>query len=277
MQDGDEACLRSTDGTTGVSTLLDDAASFDAVIASGGDARATVSYMLADSGIPVLPFPAGTANLLALNLASPMEPHALAKMVREGRTLDFDLGEIEVEGRKFGFGIMAGAGYDAAIMHGAEAGKRLFGPMAYLSAAIANPMPQKSHFILDLDGERLESDGLGILLVNFSKIQFDITVTHDNEPRDGEFNVVVLKAKTAFELIPAVLAGLLDRGGDFPDRTGALEIHRARTVRVEADPPMEVQYDGEATRLMTPFSARILPRAARFFVSEEGYDLFAVE
>ena len=270
MQDGDEACLRSTDGTTGVSTLLDDAASFDAVIASGGDGTvATVSYMLADSGIPVLPFPAGTANLLALNLASPMEPHALAKMVREGRTLDFDLGEIEVEGRKFGF--------DAAIMHGAEAGKRLFGPMAYLSAAIANPMPQKSHFILDLDGERLESDGLGILLVNFSKIQFDITVTHDNEPRDGEFNVVVLKAKTAFELIPAVLAGLLDRGGDFPDRTGALEIHRARTVRVEADPPMEVQYDGEATRLMTPFSARILPRAARFFVSEEGYDLFAVE
>ena len=263
MQDGDEACLRSTDGTTGVSTLLDDAASFDAVIASGGDGTvATVSYMLADSGIPVLPFPAGTANLLALNLASPMEPHALAKMVREGRTLDFDLGEIEVEGRKFGFGIMAGAGYDAAIMHGAEAGKRLFGPMAYLSAAIANPMPQKSHFILDLDGERLESDGLGILLVNFSKIQFDITVTHDNEPRDGEFNV---------------LAGLLDRGGDFPDRTGALEIHRARTVRVEADPPMEVQYDGEATRLMTPFSARILPRAARFFVSEEGYDLFAVE
>ena len=278
MQDGDEACLRSTDGTTGVSTLLDDAASFDAVIASGGDGTvATVSYMLADSGIPVLPFPAGPANLLALNLASPMEPHALAKMVREGRTLDFDLGEIEVEGRKFGFGIMAGAGYDAAIMHGAEAGKRLFGPMAYLSAAIANPMPQKSHFILNLDGERLESDGLGILLVNFSKIQFDITVTHDNEPRDGEFNVVVLKAKTAFELIPAVLAGLLDRGGDFPDRTGALEIHRARTVRVEADPPMEVQYDGEATRLMTPFSARILPRAARFFVSEEGYDLFAVE
>ena len=85
MQDGDEACLRSTDGTTGVSTLLDDAASFDAVIASGGDGTvATVSYMLADSGIPVLPFPAGTANLLALNLASPMEPHALAKMVREG-------------------------------------------------------------------------------------------------------------------------------------------------------------------------------------------------
>ena len=276
MQDGDEACLRSTDGTTGVSTLLDDAASFDAVIASGGDGTvATVSYMLADSGIPVLPFPAGTANLLALNLASPMEPHALAKMVREGRTLDFDLGEIEVEGRKFGFGIMAGAGYDAAIMHGAAPAKRLLGPMAYFSAALANPLPQTSRFKLDLDGEHVESEGLGILLVNFSKIQFDITVTHGNEPRDGVFDVVVLKAQNAFELIPALLAGLLDRGGDFPDRTGSLEIHRAREVRVEADPPMEVQYDGEATNLTTPFTAHIMRRAARFFVSEEGWDLFA--
>ena len=64
--------------------------------------------------------------------------------------------------------------------------------------------------------------------MNFSKIQFDITVTHENEPRDGVFDVVVLKAQNAFELIPALLAGLLDRGGDFPERTGSLEIHRAR-------------------------------------------------
>lgn len=60
-----------------------------------------------------------------------------------------------------------------------------------------------------------------------------------------------------------------------PTGFGALELHRARTVRVEADPPMEVQYDGEPTSLTTPFTARILPRAARFHVSEEGWDLFA--
>lgn len=275
-RDGDEVCLRSTDGTTDVRDLLDDAEAFDAVVASGGDGTvATVSYRLANTGIPILPFPAGTANLLAANLASPLEPHALAKLVREERTLDFDLGEIEVAGRRFGFGIMAGAGYDAAIMHGAAPAKRLLGPMAYLSAAIANPLPQTSKFKLTLDGETVESEGLGILLVNFSKIQFDISVTHGNEPRDGVFDVVVLKAQNAFELIPAVLAGLLDRGGDFPDRTDSLELHRAREVRVEADPPMEVQYDGEATRLTTPFTAHIMRHAARFFISEEGWDLFA--
>ncbi len=275
-RDGDEVCVRSTDGTTDVRDLLGDAEAFDAVVASGGDGTvATVSYRLANTGVPILPFPAGTANLLAANLASPMEPHALAKLVREERTLDFDLGEIEVDGHRFGFGIMAGAGYDAAIMHGAAPAKRLLGPMAYFSAALANPLPQTSRFKLDLDGEHVESEGLGILLVNFSKIQFDITVTHDNEPRDGVFDVVVLKAQNAFELIPALLAGLLDRGGDFPERTGSLEIHRAREVRVEADPPMEVQYDGEATNLTTPFTAHIMRRAARFFVSEEGWSLFA--
>ena len=275
-RDGDEVCVRSTDGTTDVRDLLGDAEAFDAVVASGGDGTvATVSYRLANTGVPILPFPAGTANLLAANLASPMEPHALAKLVREERTLDFDLGEIEVDGQRFGFGIMAGAGYDAAIMHGAAPAKRLLGPMAYFSAALANPLPQTSKFKLDLDGEHVESEGLGILLVNFSKIQFDITVTHGNEPRDGVFDVVVLKAQNAFELIPALLAGLLDRGGDFPERTGSLEIHRAREVRVEADPPMEVQYDGEATNLTTPFTAHIMRRAARFFVSEEGWDLFA--
>lgn len=275
-QDGDEVCIRATDGTTDVNDLLDDAERFDTVVASGGDGTvATISYRLANSGIPILPFPAGTANLLTANLASPMEPHALAKLLRENRTLDFDLGEIEVAGRRFGFGIMAGAGYDATIMHGAAPAKRLLGPMAYFSAALANPLPQKSHFTLVLDGKTIESDGLGILLVNFSKIQFDITVTHENEPRDGILDVVVLKAQNAFELIPAVLAGLLDRGGDFPDRTGSLEIHRARDVQVDADPPMEVQYDGEATRLTTPFSAHVLRHATRFYISEEGYDLFA--
>lgn len=275
-RDGDEVCMRSTDGTTPVETLVEGAQDYDAVIAAGGDGTvATVCYLLANTGIPVLPFPAGTANLLALNLASPLEPHALAKMVRGGQTLDFDMGEITVGQRKFGFSIMAGAGYDATIMRDAQRGKRLLGPIAYLQSAVMNAMPQQSKLTLDLDGRTVESEGLGVLLVNFSKIQFDITVTHENEPRDGEFDVVVLKAKTAFDLIPAVFAGILDRDGEFPDRTDALEIFRAKEVAVSADPPMEVQYDGEATGLTTPFSARILPRATRLFISDEGYGQFA--
>ena len=274
--DGDEVVIRSTDGSTDLRRFLADAEEFDAVIASGGDGTvAAVTSLLADTGIPVLPFPAGTANLLAMNLASPAEPHALAKLTREGEIMDFDLGEIELaSGERFGFSIMAGAGYDALIMQGAKPAKRLLGPMAYFTSALTNPLPQFSRFTIDIDGEVIESEGVGVLIVNFSKIQFDLPVVHQNLPRDGVFDVAVLHTRDAFGLIPALLASMLDRSGDFPDRTDALELHRGRTISVSADPPLPVQYDGEVTALTTPFTVRMMPEAARFIVSEECVKLY---
>ena len=274
--DGDEACLRCTDGTTDVASLLYDANRYDAVIASGGDGTvARTAHALAGTGIPILPFPSGTANLTANNLMIPYEPHALAKLVREMRTLDFDLGEIEAEGHRFGFGVMAGAGFDATIMAAAQPAKKLLGPVAYFSAAVANALPQKSHLTIDIDGTTIEREGLGVLLVNFSKIQMDVTVTHDNKPRDGEFDVVILKAHNAFELIPALIAGILDRDGGYPSRTDSLEILHGRQVTALADPPLHIQFDGETPSLETPFRARVLEREARFIVPEEGYEQFA--
>ena len=274
--DGDEVVIRSTDGSTDLRRFLADAGEFDVVVASGGDGTvAAVTYLLADTGIPVLPFPAGTANLLAMNLASPSEPHALAKLTREGEIMDFDLGEIELaSGERFGFSIMAGAGYDALIMQGAKPAKRLLGPMAYFTSALTNPLPQFSRFTIDIDGEVIESEGVGVLIVNFSKIQFDLPVVHQNLPRDGVFDVAILHTRDAFGLIPALLASMLDRTGDVPDRTDALELHRGRTIAVSADPPLQVQYDGEVTELTTPFTVRMLPEAARFIVSEECVRLY---
>lgn len=275
-KDGDEVCLRCTDGTTELTEFLEDATSFDAVVASGGDGTvASVCYALRNTGVPVMPFPAGTANLLALNLVSPVEIHPLSIMARNGQRLDFDIGEIEVGGESHGFTIMAGAGYDADIMHRAHPNKRIWGPMAYFSAALSNPLPQRSHFTIEIDGQKIERNGVGILLVNFSKIQFDLSVTHDNLPRDGRLDVVVLKANNAFELVPSIIAAALDREGDYPDRGDALEIFSGKSVRVDADPPLEVQYDGETTGLTTPFEARILEQATKLIVSEKGYELFS--
>ncbi len=277
IKDGDEIVMRSTDGTTQVAPLLKDAQNFDAVVASGGDGTvASVAYELRNSNIPILPFPAGTANILSLNLMSPNEPHALAKIIRTGHTLNFDLGEITADGINYGFAIMAGAGYDALIMQEAATHKLLWGPMAYFSAAVTHLDPQYSEITLTLDGERVvKTGGIGVLLVNFNKLQFDIPVTHDSEPRDGELHVVVLKTKNAIELLPAVFSALLDRDGKFPDRSNALEIHTVKNLHVEAEPPLTIQYDGETATATTPFDARIIPAAARIIVSEEGYKLYS--
>ena len=275
-KDGDEVVVRSTDGTTDIRRLVRGAERFDLVVASGGDGTiATVAYALANTGIPILPFPAGTANLLAINLQSPTEPHALAKLAREGKPLDFDLGEIEIAGNRYGFALMAGFGYDAAIMSGAAPAKRLLGPVAYFSAAIGNALPQHSTFSIDIDGRHIESQGIGVLAINFSKLQFDLSVTHENHPRDGMLDIAVLKTENAFGLLPALGAAFLDRTGDFPNRSDAIEFYRARECSIVADPPMEIQFDGEATNVTTPVTFRILPQAARFIVSSEGSELFA--
>lgn len=274
--DGDEITLRCTDGTTDLRLFLHDAEEYDVVVASGGDGTVSaVTYLLAETGIPVLPFPAGTANLLAMNLASPSEPHALAKMTRAGNLLDFDMGEIELaDGERMGFMIMAGAGYDATIMKGAAAGKKILGPMAYFTSAVANATPQHADFTLTIDGKVVKSSGVGVLIVNFSKIQFDLSVVHENQPRDGAFDVVVLNTKDAFGLLPALMACILDRSGEFPERSDALEIHRGTEITVDADPALLVQYDGEVTNLKTPFTVRMLPKAARLIVSDEAKKIF---
>ena len=271
-RDGDEICIRTTDGSTDAATLVHDAEAFDAVVVSGGDGTiASVAYALANTDVPILPFPAGTGNLLAGNLASPNEPNALVKLLNKGKHLDFDLGEIESHGKKHGFLIMAGAGFDAAIMKTAIPAKKILGPMAYFQAAVANATPQVSKITLDIDGARYEREGVGVVLANFSKMQFDISITHE------KLDVVVLKTQNAFELIPAVLASWRDREGTYPSRTDSLEIISGSTVRVECNPPMNIQYDGEVPGLKTPFNARVMPGAARLLLSDEGFASFSDE
>lgn len=269
--DGDELILRTSSGTTDARVFLHDADDFDAVVVAGGDGTiSSCTHLLADTGIPVLPFAAGTANLLTQNLFLPTEAHALAKIAREMRVMDFDLGMLELsDGTRRGFSIIAGAGWDAKIMEGAEAAKGTIGQMAYFTSAFANATPQFSDIDLTIDGETIHTNGVGVIIINFARIQFDISVVHSNEPRDGKFDIVVFNTKDAFGLLPALFAAILDRGGDFPDRTDAFELYRGAEVEVKANPPLPIQSDGDALQVTTPFKAKVMPAAVRYIVSEK--------
>ena len=172
---------------------------------------------------------------------------------------------------------MAGAGYDATIMRGAAASKQKLGQVAYFAAAATNITPKVAHMKLTLDNNVIESDGVGVVLINHSKIQFDIPVAHDTDPRDGMLDVAVLKTANALGLLPALGAALLDRNGEFPGRSSNVEVHRARQVKVEAYPGLPIEFDGEPLDSTEPFIARVLPRAARFIVSPEALKLYGEE
>ena len=268
--------LRCFDKQNPRADKLADAQDFDVVVASGGDGTiARIGYELRYTNIPILPFPSGTSNALATNLFSPSEPHALAKMLLQMQTLDFDMGEISFGGATHGFYLVAGCGYDATIMKAAEENKPLLGPMAYFQAAFMNPNPQKSHFRLEYDDKVHECDGLSVMVANFSKMQYDIALTHENLPRDGKLDVIILKGENAFGLIPPFMATILDRNGGYPDRGDMVEILQCEQLKVDAQPQLQAQFDGEPCSESTPFEARLLPLATRFVVSEACCEHYA--
>jgi diacylglycerol kinase family enzyme len=269
---GAEITMRFCDGDRVLEDLVRDAAHFDRVVAAGGDGTASsVCYATRDSRVPVLVYPAGTANLLAQNIGMPVEPRQLAHTTLEGLITQFDLGELEIvtgpgnQTSKSGFAIMAGAGYDAAVIEGAKPFKANMGAAAYLMSAVSNLAPTRAHFRIELDGEELITEGIGVLIVNFGKLQFDVPVALGADPRDGLFQVAVVRPRNVAELFPAVVAGLSGA-----DRLPGIDVYAAARVTVTADPELSIQYDGEMLDAVTPFKARILPHAATLLLPHDS-------
>jgi len=255
--------------------LLRDVKEYTRVVAAGGDGTVSaIAYALRDTGIPLLAYPAGTANLIARNLRLPPDPVELATALIAGRTVTIDLGELHLpgpvahEGTTAGFAVSAGAGFDAGIMEAAAALKPILGEGAYVLGALQNLNPRVSQFTLELDERVVHTEGIAVMIMNLARIQFDIEVTHGSDAQDGLFEVVVVKTSHPAGLLPAIWAALLDRLQSHPERPG-LEVHTASRVKVLADPPLPVQYDGEITQATTPMTARVLPRAATFIVAED--------
>lgn len=275
--EGAEVVMRFAGPSARIEGLLDDAEEFDRVVAAGGDGTVTaVCYATRDSGIPVLAYPAGTANLLSQNLGLPLDAPALAAITLEGAAGTFDIGELELpasdpdgEPRRSGFMVMAGAGYDAAIMQSAQPLKPAFGAMAYLMAAVGNLTPTPAEFELVLDGEHVSTDGIAVLVVNFGRIQFELSVAKGSDPADGMLDVVVLRSKNAAGLIPAVFSAIADRIVELPASAPGLDVYQASRVEVSSYPPLAMQYDGEVLDRLTPFCAVALRGAGTLLLPSE--------
>ena len=267
-----EVTLRFCDEQNRLEELVSDGTSFDRVVAAGGDGTASaICYALRGTGVPILVYPAGTANLLALNLNLPVEARSLGRLTLEGSHTSFDLGEIEYAqtpdgtGLRRGFAIMAGAGYDAAIMSSAQPLKATLGPAAYLVAAVTNLAPTASEFELDLDGQHISTDGIAVLIVNFGRIQFELPVAYGADPRDGMFQVAVMRTRNVAGLIPAVVAAFSGA-----EKVPGIDVYVAAHVTVSAYPPLQMQYDGEVIDALTPFAARALPKAVQLLVPADS-------
>lgn len=83
-----------------------------AVVAAGGDGTVALLANKTPPGAPLAILPLGTENLLARHLGLAADPAALAKVIDDGCTHSFDMGD--AGGRLFS--LMAGCGFDAEVV-----------------------------------------------------------------------------------------------------------------------------------------------------------------
>ena len=85
---------------------------FRAVVAAGGDGTIALLANSLPPGAPLALLPLGTENLLARHLGLTADPAAVAQVIADGHTHQFDMGD--AGGRLFS--LMAGCGFDAEVV-----------------------------------------------------------------------------------------------------------------------------------------------------------------
>ncbi|WP_407570993.1 diacylglycerol/lipid kinase family protein [Deinococcus altitudinis] len=258
---------RELEKDTPITDYLRDAEEFAVVVAAGGDGTvSSVAYALRYKDVQLLAYPAGTANLIALNLEMPEDPKALADLVLNGRTVRIDLGELTVREEKHGFAMLAGAGADASMIKESEELKPRFGALAYVMSAMRQVNPKKTTFHMVVDGEPRSAEGIGVMVANFGKANFGLPITSDVSPSDGKFTVVVLRASNVLQLLPNLIDSVRSKLnlGDPLFGNGNIETFEASEISIDAEEPFPLQYDGEVHVETTPFSAKVLPGAIQF-------------
>lgn len=188
------------------------AAGVDVVLVVGGDGTVrTVAEQLAGTGIPLAILPSGTGNLLARNLGIPLHNlPAAVTLAYEGHDRVVDVGWLDVDydgdGRyddKFAFLVMAGAGFDAAIMAGADPVlKSRLGHTAYLVAGIRALLRQRTDASVSSDGVQvLQLRSHGFVVGNCGSLTMGLRLMPDADPSDGILDAVILLPKSLTEWI----------------------------------------------------------------------------
>lgn len=228
------------------------------VIAAGGDGTVNeVANGLIPSNVPLAVLPAGTANVLAVELGIGTNPVAAAEQFNELTPERIAAGVIESETEKRHFLLMAGAGLDAMIVYHIDAAlKARIGRAAYWVGGfsqLGRPLPE---FEVQVDGEtRRCSFALASRVRNYGG---DITIARSASLFHEHFELVLFEGAHTLPYLRYLLGVLT---GTLAQMKGVCVLQATEVeLRCPADSGIYVQVDGEfAGRL--PVRLRIVPNA----------------
>jgi YegS/Rv2252/BmrU family lipid kinase len=178
----------------------------DLVLVCGGDGTVReVCTELAGTGIPVGIVPAGTGNLLGRNLSLPLYFRSAIDVALNGQDRAIDMVRISGDGvEETSFLVMAGMGFDAAIMEGVnEDIKKKVGWIAYVLSALKALMFPTMKLEVSIDDEPFTKHRARTLVVgNVGYLQGGMPLIPNASIDDGKLDVVILYPKKFLSWIP---------------------------------------------------------------------------
>jgi diacylglycerol kinase (ATP) len=245
---------------------LQHAPHYDAVFVLGGDGTVMeVAGALAGTQTPIGVLAGGTGNLMARALGIPLSVGRAVGALLEGGELVIDLGRFS-NGRRFA--IAAGVGIDAAMVAETPGWlKRRLGVLAYTimgSRAALRAVLRRDFFQarVTIDGVVHERRVAAVMIANFGAVLGSrITLGPEIRTDDGFLDGCIFAPNTLRDAL-RIMRRMLRR--DFGADPCVLYV-RGRHIRVETDPPLPWQADGELMGT-TPFAVDVEALAVRLLV-----------
>ncbi len=215
--------------------------SYEAVCSVGGDGTMNeVLNGIAGKDISLALLPAGLSNVLAVELGITADPAAVANAIKNRTTVEVDL----CTGGGRYFVAMAGAGWDAHIVHSIASGRR--SPLGFggyvLPIARSLITYDFPHIKVMLDGSAAAEKAGLVVVGNVKQYGGPFQVTKHANFTDGLLDVYVVERASPVEMLKIFAAVLW---GDHT-RHGNTKYLRGKQVELTSKGSVPVQIDGEA-------------------------------
>ena len=240
----------------------------DLVCPLGGDGTVrAVAEILQGTDTPIGLLPGGTGNLLARNLDLPVDDLVDAlRVALTGQNKRVDVGRLTIDQSgeherpaQHIFLVMAGLGFDAAIMADAPEGlKAKVGPAAYVVSGARNLRGPQFRVRVRIDEhEEFTRRARTVVIGNCGKLLGGLVLMPEAEIDDGQLDTVILSPQgiVGWAAVAARIASKKRKGHERVDH------YTSQTIRIRADRPQEVQIDGDTLGKARAINAEIVPGA----------------
>jgi diacylglycerol kinase (ATP) len=223
------------------------------IFAWGGDGMVQRCVdVLAGTEASLAIVPAGTSNLFATNLGIEKDIEKAVDVGLRGERRKLDVGRFNGER----FAVMAGAGFDAAMIKGASGRKDRLGRAAYVVSGAGNLNIEPFTAKIKVDGVGWYDGGAScILLGNVGDLFGGIEVFEDARPDDGLLDLGVVTAEGPVEMARTVVRTAVGTAHKSP----FVRVTKGRSVRVKLDRKVRYELDGGDRSKVKSFRVDVEP------------------